>query len=643
MHKQILNKRVLNTAVAVLMSLGVAACSSGGSGAQPGISVEENRQKIAVTTIETNKTSAQEHLDKAEQALADAKAALAEVLSTDSAGEIFDISAKINDALTTVTTAVAEIAYIASSTPSYVSSASKISSTAESDVQQIAEMKAKVDAIYTEITEIQAQANNAFDVAIEKDKLAKAEAEEAARIASVETAVNAQLTTAQAQLTQAKQALAAAQNATSSVEALKAAAEAQQAANNALTAANEAAKKATEASNSTTIAQLAQQAQEAATAAQTAANQANTVASELLAKEEGIAREEAAKIAKANSDAAVARQNAEAQLTEATSISNGITTATNTATSATSAKAVQAALAPVATSLESLKTAATSAQAAADTAKNAAAISSAATADATVAQAAADQLQTLVSQAEANLTKANEALNVRVAREKEATTAASYNREDSIVQDYLDQTKREALLAQVQKTGTNAPASCANSKSSTCHKDVERGSVVVNYNQAYSSYAVLRETYDADGVNPTNSFVALAKESDLTTDRAAVTNATYTGKASYSRTNGPAVLTRDFTLTVNDDKVSGSVYQTTVNSKGVSKTTEFVGLKEGNISVNNGVVGFNGVADFSQHNAGLGTYKGVFVGSKAGEVVGTFETDSTEKATSIQGAFAGAK
>lgn len=232
----------------------------------------------------------------------------------------------------------------------------------------------------------------------------------------------------------------------------------------------------------------------------------------------------------------------------------------------------------------------------------------------------------------------------QIATNKAITTAISYNSLDSIVHDYGNSEAREALLAKLQKQGSNAPASCSNAKNSTCYKEVARGSVVVNYNQAYSSYAVIRETYNNENLQPSNAFIVLAKESDLTTNRAAVVNATYTGKASYSAKNVPAVMTRDFTLKVENDKVSGSVFQKTINSKGIEKVTENVALNEGKISVDNGVVGFSGSAKFGAIASNAeGTYKGVFVGKNAEEVIGTFETNSTEKASSAQGAFAGKK
>ncbi|MDG4951762.1 transferrin-binding protein-like solute binding protein [Actinobacillus equuli] len=232
----------------------------------------------------------------------------------------------------------------------------------------------------------------------------------------------------------------------------------------------------------------------------------------------------------------------------------------------------------------------------------------------------------------------------KIAINKALTTAVSYNNVNSIVHDYSNSEAREALLAKLKQQGSNAPAACSNTKNSTCHKEVARGSVVVNYNQAYSSYAVIRETYNNENPQPNNAFIVLAKESDLTTDRAAVVNATYTGKASYSAKNVPAVMTRDFILKVENDKVSGSVFQKTVNLKGVEKVTENVALNEGKISVENGVVGFSGSAKFGAIASNAeGTYKGVFVGKNAEEVIGTFETNSTEKASSAQGAFAGKK
>ncbi|UTH26457.1 hypothetical protein L0F67_06265 [Actinobacillus suis] len=171
----------------------------------------------------------------------------------------------------------------------------------------------------------------------------------------------------------------------------------------------------------------------------------------------------------------------------------------------------------------------------------------------------ADLTQKEVAKAEEQTKKI--AQEKQIATNKAITTAISYNNLDSIVHDYGNSEAREALLAKLQKQGSNAPASCSNAKTSTCHKEVARGSVVVNYNQAYSSYAVIRETYNNENPQPSNAFIVLAKESDLTTDRAAVVNATYTGKASYSAKNVPAVMTRDFTLKVENDKVSGSVFQ----------------------------------------------------------------------------------
>ncbi|WGE55254.1 transferrin-binding protein-like solute binding protein [Actinobacillus equuli subsp. equuli] len=254
----------------------------------------------------------------------------------------------------------------------------------------------------------------------------------------------------------------------------------------------------------------------------------------------------------------------------------------------------------------------------------------------------ADLTQKEVAKAEEQTKKI--AQEKQIATNKAITTAISYNNLDSIVHDYGNSEAREALLAKLKQQGSNAPAACSNTKNSTCHKEVARGSVVVNYNQAYSSYAVIRETYNNENPQPNNAFIVLAKESDLTTDRAAVVNATYTGKASYSAKNVPAVMTRDFTLKVENDKVSGSVFQKTVNLKGVEKVTENVALNEGKISVENGVVGFSGSAKFGAIASNAeGSYKGVFVGKNAEEVIGTFETNSTEKASSAQGAFAGKK
>lgn len=640
-----MHKHIVNTAITVLISLGITACSSGGKASQPGISVEENTQKIAVTKIEDYKTAAQTQLATAQQALTDAKLALAESQSAITSVVAVKAKEKITEALTTTKKALDDVTSSAISAASYVPKASVISTTAANDSEAIVDIQVQVERIYQEINEMVTQAENAVSVVKEKERIEKAMAEEAARLAVIENAVNVQLSIAQAQLNIAESALVTAQNATSSAAAQIAAVEAQTAANKALVAANEATKQANVAGESAiAIIRFAEQARVAADKAQAAAVSAKDIVAKLLVQEEKVAEEEALKISQARNAAMVARKAAETQLVTAKTISEKLTKAATAVSSATSAKALQVTVGMIESELASLKAVESLAQEAVEKAKTAASVSTLVTEDVVATQAIADSIAGLVSQAESQLITSKNTLNIRITREKEITTSAAYVREDSIVQDYLDKAKREELLSTVQKSGSNAPATCANSKSSTCHKDVERGTTVVNYNQAYSSYAVLREVYDSEGETPANAFIVLAKESDLTSDREAVTNATYTGKASYSRSNGPAVVTRDFTLNVVGDTVSGSVYQTTVNAKGVSKTTEYVGLKDGSISVNNGVVGFNGVADFNQFKNGLeGTYKGVFVGSKAEEVIGTFETNSTEKASSIQGAFAGQK
>ncbi len=168
----------------------------------------------------------------------------------------------------------------------------------------------------------------------------------------------------------------------------------------------------------------------------------------------------------------------------------------------------------------------------------------------------------------------------------------------------------------------------------------------MSHKQSYSGYAVIRETYGS-ATAPANSFVALPNVP--TTDRKVVVDATYKGQASYSSKFNPNVLTRgDFTLTVKGDSVSGVVNNPPTMNGDIFPLVTF---KDGAINATSAGVTFNGVAEFSGRffNGGAknpdlpGTYHGAFAGKNGEEVVGVFETNSQDKATSAQGAFAGVR
>ncbi|RRN00487.1 hypothetical protein EIM44_11530 [Bibersteinia trehalosi] len=160
-------------------------------------------------------------------------------------------------------------------------------------------------------------------------------------------------------------------------------------------------------------------------------------------------------------------------------------------------------------------------------------------------------------------------------------------------------------------------------------------------NQSYSSYAVIREDYEAEDV-PANSYVAVNLD-PVKAENIAKVSGTYTGQATYSGKNRPNALTRDFTMTVNDSGVSGEVYTTATNGN----KTVWVSLNDTTLSVENGAVTFTGTATFNESTFGVadGTYQGSFAGneSEKTEVIGTFESSESTDAGSIQGAFAGTK
>ena len=136
-------------------------------------------------------------------------------------------------------------------------------------------------------------------------------------------------------------------------------------------------------------------------------------------------------------------------------------------------------------------------------------------------------------------------------------------------------------------------------------------------------------------------------------------DATYTGTAVYTTKNllnltgytDKVGYNAALTLTVKDLVVSGAITQTT----GAKRT--LVTLNDAVIQAGNNNVVFEGTATFNSRALTFtsskdangnyvdvpGTYKGQFAGSKAEQVVGTFESNSTAKETSIQGAFIGEK
>ncbi|QIW15562.1 hypothetical protein A4G20_04075 [Pasteurellaceae bacterium RH1A] len=175
---------------------------------------------------------------------------------------------------------------------------------------------------------------------------------------------------------------------------------------------------------------------------------------------------------------------------------------------------------------------------------------------------------------------------------------------------------------------------------------VAQGTIMASHKKSYSSYAVIREAYDAaNKANPANSYVAIV--TTPTTDKAMVVDATYKGQATYTAKNLAAVTTLrlqdNFTLTVKDNAVAGKVV--TAPSNKYPEGQAVVTFNEGTIAAENNAVTFNGSATFNTTFFGTeaGTYQGQFAGANAEEVVGTFTTTEKADGASGQGAFSGTK
>lgn len=208
-----------------------------------------------------------------------------------------------------------------------------------------------------------------------------------------------------------------------------------------------------------------------------------------------------------------------------------------------------------------------------------------------------------------------------------------------------DETERAKLISAINEK-SNMTSSCNNNSSSICYKTTEAGTLLGVYKQSYSSYAVIREGYDADHNTPSNSYIYIV--GTPLADKSLALNATYKGQAAYTRKNFPNIVTQaDFELTVSDTQVSGRINK----ANGDTAVT----FNQGDITVENNTVGFNGTATFHKGSFSnsadadfSGTYQGAFAGANAEEVVGIFESDNyytndTTYTQSVQGAFAGVK
>lgn len=616
-------------ALTILMALGVTACQSG-SNEQSGISQQENTQIVTLNSLSNYMSNAEEYLATATSAFNSSRNALtdAQNSSSEKTATADEIVAK--NALLDAQKAISSIESTLTSATDLLKKNNSLE--AQAKVARITAIRAEVTSL---ISQIEAHIAS-FPQAISDAKAKEAELNESARVATVKSTLESLLNTVKAQSTLVNEYLAKAQSATTSEEAIKLLSQAKTAqteANNTLTKAQTLAKTETDTSLLAVKTEIETEATEASQAVQSI----EKIATQLLAVELGISETEAETIVQGVSDVAAAKSSVATLLS--TINTSASSTAKTAAIAATNAKAAVEAD-KISTSLTEAKEALDKIQAAAAKANVTASINSSVASDAQAIQTSANEAAAKVAQMEQDLAATVTAKETRIARDKEATTNNAYNDSASIVQDYLDKTKREELLVQVNQKGTDV-TSCTSSAKSPCsnkYAGAQKGDLLRQYTQTYSSYAVLREEY-SEKVKPSNAYIALVNEDNLLKDKALVTNATYTGKASYSVGNNNNVVSYDFELNVQDNAVSGAAYN--LNNKKVR--TDFIVLENGAISVENGAVGFSGVANFEKLSKGKGTYQGVFSGANAEEVVGTFESSSADKDSSLQGAFAGKK
>ncbi|QIW15563.1 hypothetical protein A4G20_04080 [Pasteurellaceae bacterium RH1A] len=223
---------------------------------------------------------------------------------------------------------------------------------------------------------------------------------------------------------------------------------------------------------------------------------------------------------------------------------------------------------------------------------------------------------------------------------------------DSASYKYLTDAIQYNEFVSKAKAAEALPAICSNAGTSRCRAGtVEVGTVIGGKNNSYSGYAAIRETHGlADQGIPTNAFAYYVDTP--TTNNAAILDATYKGQVSWTRGNGPAINTYDsLTMTVKNGQVSGVATRTQGNTNVV--TYDAITFNTADITVSDTGATFSGTANFlnryfntsAEDNMGTvaGTYKGAFAGTNAEEVVGTFETDPSVSATSVQGAFSATK
>ncbi|PJG85347.1 hypothetical protein [Conservatibacter flavescens] len=684
-----------NVALALLFSLGITACSSGGS-ENPGQSVSEYQAELAATAVTEAMNTANTELTAAQKALLDAQSAYEQLKSANTPAAIQEILLKLNASRTEALKANTSMENAYQKSQTNTQKATSVLSNIDDYTRGISESAAKIKAIMLQIDSMINEGNTQFTNSIQKE------------VETITQAALAQVTTANQEINEAQTAIQNAQNATGSDLAQNEVAKAVTAlaqTRSALENAKRELEKANAFSNETASVSAINEAKSAIDAAQKALDETQTTLGQAENHVTALIRQEIiSNISLAENKAIEAANTAKAQVqiaqtavTQATEAANKATTFNRSGDMQTQVSVAQVAAENAQNALKAAQTVLETATLSADVlTDNANSVS--ATTLATVQQAmkdaqlAVEQAQLAAEQAQSAYEQATQSLATLIQAEQglqKATTTYSFNRQDSVVRDYLSAESRAAKLKDIQtdKIPDQNVGICANNRASICYagpsntetgwsvrdqsQGTARGTTLVSKAQAYSGYVGLRETY-INQEDTANAFIALTDGINETKDKNVVTDANYAGTVSYSTGGGAPIATRLVSFNVKDDQISGKAYA--INQRTQAETV-YINFKEGNITVNDGTVGFRGEVEISGHpytpnqytqydgaaapkeeqRIPTGSYQGFFAGPEAQELVGTFEASyQTEVKNSqtneiktienvTQGAFAASK
>lgn len=187
---QLMNKNVVNLTVAILMSLGITACSSGG-GENVGISQAEYTGQQAAESLATYKTESDAALTSLNDAIATLKEALAEVQAATTASVANAALLKAQTALATAKSAASTINNAGENASGLASKASSYSSTATSDAAYLESLVSQAEALLSQATALTTEVETkATEIAVAEEAEKLKEAQYQANVATVKNYSN---------------------------------------------------------------------------------------------------------------------------------------------------------------------------------------------------------------------------------------------------------------------------------------------------------------------------------------------------------------------------------------------------------------------------------------------------------------------